>query len=131
MKQIDKKTLEKSYFRLDMTNDEYSLLVDVLNYLGADKRRLKDRIEISLDVRDSLYKKVEEIKQIESTGKVLATSKAHQVKKDKSLKKVKTAIKELELLKKTVTAYSVSKIADISFVTAKKYLDVVKNELKK
>ena len=128
MNKITKKVLEKSYFRLDMSEEEYLLLVDILNYVGADKRRLKDKVEESLDVRDSLYKKVGDIKQIENTGKVLATAKAHKVKRDKSLKRVKVAIEELELLKKTVTAYSVAKIAGISFVTAKKYLDFLKEE---
>ena len=128
MNKIVKKTLEKSYFRLDMSEEEYLLLVDILNYVGADKRRLKDKIEDCLNVRDSLYQKVENIKQIDTGKKALATDKAHQVKRDASLKKVQLAVKELELVKKTVTAYSVAKIAGISFVTAKKYLDLIKED---
>ena len=127
MNKITKKTLEKSYFRLDIDEDEYLLLVDILNYVGADKRRLKVKVEESLTVRNSLYKKIENIKQIEVGKKKEATSKAHQTKKDNSLKKVKLAIEELGLLKRTVTAYSVGKQANISFITAQKYLNVLKD----
>lgn len=127
MKIINKKDLVKSYFRLDMDKEEYDLLVDVLNYVGADKRRLQKEVLAAGAFRDSLYKKVEDIKQIEVGKKKGATNKAHQTKKDNSLKKVKLAIEELGTLKRTVTAYSVSKQANISFVTAQKYLNDLKD----
>jgi len=128
MKILNKKDLVKSYFRLDMDKEEYDLLVDVLNYVGADKRRLQKEVLNAGAFRDSLYKKVEDIKQIEVGKKKGATNKAHQTKKDNSMKKVKLAIEELGTLKRTVTAYSVSKQANISFITAQKYLNVLKED---
>ena len=128
MKKIMKKTLEKSYFRLDMDKAEYELLVSMFNYVCADKRRLSQDKELYGDTVEDLYNKLDNIKQIENTGKALATVKAHQVKRDASLKKVRVAIEQLELVKKTVTPYSVAKIAGISFVTAQKYLKVIDEE---
>jgi len=125
MEKIEKKELEKSYFRLDMDKFEYELLVDMLNYIGSDKRRLQLEIEEAVSFRDSLYQKVIDIKQIDIGKKSIATDKAHEVKRDKSLKKVRLAIEELGLLKRTITAYSVSKQANISFVTAQKYLKLL------
>ena len=128
MNVIKKKKLSKSYFRLDLDKFEYELLVDMLNYIGADKRRMKYDKEMAGSICDDLYKKVEHIKEIDKGKKAIATDKASQAKRDVSLRKVQLAIKELELIKKTVTPYSVARIAGISFVTAKKYLDVLKED---
>jgi response regulator of citrate/malate metabolism len=128
MAQLVKKKMTKSYFRLDLDKFEYEVLVDMLNYIDADKRRCSYEKENNSDAMNELYEKVRCIKEIEKGKKSFATDKAHQVKRDISLKKVNEAIKELELLKRTVTAYSVARYAGISFVTAQKYLKLFEQE---
>ncbi|RXJ88401.1 hypothetical protein CRV01_13365 [Arcobacter sp. CECT 8983] len=77
----------------------------------------------------SLYNRINEEfqKSIQSKTKkkIKATQKANKAKKDKSKKAVLNAVNILRLENKNITVYSVAKMAEISYNTAKKYKDFI------
>ena len=114
--------------RLNLTRDEYQLLIKMINNLNIkDNDFLEDgRFEGFGFCIESLIKKVQNVKQIKTTNKRVATVNANEKKISTSRKKVENAMNMLRLEGKEPTAYAVAKVADISYNTASKYLKLIK-----
>lgn len=88
-------------YRLDLTLEQYE---NIKEYLTNDVK----------------------VKKIESSNNRDKSRLAAKQKNEKrSKEKILNAINILRMENKKITAYSVSKTAEISFVTAKKYLDML------
>jgi len=114
--------------RLNLTPEEYQLLVKMLNNLNIkdDDFQEDGRFEGFGFCIESLMKKVQNVKQIKTMNKRVATTNANEKKISTSLKKVENAINLLRLEDKEPTAYAVAKVAGISYNTASKYLKLIK-----
>jgi len=110
--------------RLNLKPYEYELLVNMLNRLRLKEDDFEEdgRFEGLKEFKETLFNKIENVIQIKNSNKRIATSKANEAKINKSKEKIENAINLLRMENKQPTAYSVAKIAGISYNTAKKYL---------
>jgi len=96
--------MAKTIYRLDLTNEEFNKLRDVLD------------IEL-----------IEKFKEIEVTDKKInSMKKASSKKSELTRERFKKAVLELEEKNIELTQYNLRKYTKISYVTSKKYLDVLK-----
>jgi len=110
--------------RLNLTTTEYELLVNMLNRIRFKKGDFEEdgRFEGYKEFKEPLFNKIENVIKIKNDKKRAATLKANKAKTQMSKAKVENAINFLKLEGKKPTAYNVSKLAGISYNTAKKYL---------
>ena len=115
---------EVKHYRLDMSYEEYTLLIEMLNELQLGDRDFdtKGRFEGYQERADTLFAKVRDIKRIGHGKKHIATLEANRSKILESKKKINNAINLLRLEGRDITPYAVAKTAAISYNTAKKYL---------
>ena len=131
--EVKEKITEKNaneYYRYNISKEENETLKAGIKYLLAvlSKNRSQDSFNKIVDLKNIL----EKVKHIEvSDKKTNATSKARAVNIEKSLNKVRKAYVKLKQEGKRITIYSISKEAKISHQTAKKYIDIYKNDLVK
>ena len=96
--------MAKTIYRLDLTSEEYDKLRDVLD------------IEL-----------IEKFKEIEVTDKKInSMKKASSKKSELTRERFKKALLELEENNIELTQYNLRKYTKISYVTSKKYLDLLK-----
>jgi len=115
---------ETSVLRLNLKREEYELLIKMLNNMKLNE---DDFTEDGLfsgyqSIKDDLFTKLQNVKQIDTSSKRIATSNANTAKINKSKNLVDKAVKLLSSSNKKVTIYSVSKESGLSYNTVKKYL---------
>jgi len=107
-------------YRLDLTFDEMEKLKNLLNNLKLDK------LENALFSFNELKEIVNNPKEIrKSVKKCIAADKATEARIKQSKVKIQNAINILRMEGKEITAYQISKIGNVSFVTAQKYLNTI------
>ena len=96
--------MAKTIYRLDLTSDEFD--------------KLQDKLDIEL---------IEKFKEIEVTDKKInSMKKASSKKSELTRERFKKALLELEENNIELTQYNLRKYTKISYVTSKKYLDLLK-----
>jgi len=115
--------------RLTLEDFEYEELMRMVNYyieqseeIKRKNKRRKNKVEelyVSNDLIDKLSSPVS-IKR--SVNKGMAMMKATEARSNLTKEKVYKAIDKLKSEDKSITAYTVSKEANVSFNSAKKYL---------
>ncbi len=101
--------MNKSYFRLNLSDDEF---VDLKSNLDFNK------------VGDSLKEKIENPIEIKvSDKKIKSTINATKSKIKKVKEKIENAINILRMENKKITYYSISQTSKVSYLTVKKYLN--------
>lgn len=115
---IDDKKKTTSY-RLDLNPYEAQVLIDIL-----------ERVPVTRLEEWYIYTMFRRVKKIDKTNKIKATKKANSIKIKTSISRVIEAIEELQVKGKDITPYAVSKIAKISYNTAKKYLNEINKDNK-
>jgi len=121
---------ETSILRLNLKKEEYQLLINMINNMNYKESDFKEEgiFEKYGFCKDTLFKKLQNVKQIDTASKRIATINANQAKTNKSKKAIETAINILRLENKNITVYSVTKQAGISYNTAKKYQDFINSQ---
>lgn len=102
------------FYRLDLTEEEFFQLKECIKLQlnnGTETNKLREKIE-----------KPKEIKY--SKKKIQATKKATNERIKKVKEKIQNAINILRMEQKKITHYSVAQMAEVSFLTVKKYLDI-------
>jgi len=120
--------LLNSYYRYSVSESENRTFVEQINYLIyiLEKKGGMDATKKALDLKNIL----KNVKHIEiSQKKKSATTKARKANKEKSIIKIELAYKSLKNEGKKITIYSIAKVANVSYSTAKKYIDIYKDEL--
>lgn len=101
--------MNKSYFRINLSNDEF---MDLKNNLNFNK------------VGDSLKEKIENPIKIKiSDKKIKSTINATNSKIKKVKEKIENAINILRMENKKITHYSIAQTSKTSYSTVKKYLN--------
>lgn len=100
-------------YRLDLTETEYEIIKNILI----------THTDSGLNLKKIMKPKIIKI----SDSKRLATNNANRIKIQNSKNKVTKAIEELKNKKLAITPYQIAKISGVSFYTAKKYFNKVKN----
>ena len=96
--------MAKTIYRLDLTSEEFD--------------KLQDKLDIEL---------IEKFKEIEVTDKKInSMKKASSKKSELTRERFKKALLELEENNIELTQYNLRKYTKISYVTSKKYLDLLK-----
>jgi len=110
--------------RLNLTVDEYRLLVRMINNLKLTEEDFLEngKFEDFEYCSKTLLDKLQNVKQIENSKKRIATTKANEAKINKSKAKIENAIRILKMEGKEPTAYKIAQVANISYNTANKYL---------
>jgi len=120
--------LVDTYYRYSVSESENRTFVEQINYLiyMLEKKGGMDAMKRALDLKNIL----KNVKHIEiSKKKKNATNKARETNREKSIIKIELALKSLKKEGKKVTIYSIAKVAKVSYSTAKKYIDIYKDEL--
>jgi len=100
--------------RLTLDDNQIVALIDILSSKNDD---------ISKSILQQIDK---EIQKPKSSKKQEAIKKALTKKQEIARKKIENAINILLIENKKITIYSVSKKANVSYNTAKKYQDIIK-----
>ena len=119
-----------TYYRYSVSESENRTFVEQINYLiyMLERKGGMEATKRALDLKNIL----KNVKHIEiSKKKKNATNKARETNKEKSIIKIELAYKSLKKEGKKVTIYSIAKVANVSYSTAKKYVDIYKDELVK
>jgi len=119
-----------SYYRYSVSESENRTFVEQINYLiyMLERKGGMEATKRALDLKNIL----KNVKHIEiSKKKKNATHKARETNKEKSIIKIELAYKSLKKEGKKITIYSIAKVANVSYSTAKKYVDIYKDELVK
>jgi len=107
--------------RIELEDIEYSNLLNIIKFAQENDRCVVDKF---------LVEKIKNPKFIKrSPEKRFAVEKAREDRTKKVKEKIQNAINLLRMQNKEITAYAVAKEAGISFVTARKYLNML-NEIK-
>lgn len=120
--------LVDGYYRYSVSESENRTFVEQINYLiyMLEKKGGIEATKRALNLKNILNN----VKHIEiSKKKKNATTKARETNKETSIIKIELALKTLKKEGKKVTIYSISKVANVSYSTAKKYVDIYKDEL--
>ncbi|MCT7604576.1 hypothetical protein N5U17_10050 [Aliarcobacter butzleri] len=123
--------------RLDLSESEFEMLksyIDFEKMKEAEKRFNKNEayyksMNITESLESQLLQKINNPKKIKySFKKVVATREATEKRSQNAKEKIQNAINILRLENKKISHYSISQVAEVSFVTAKKYIsdDVLK-----
>lgn len=123
--------------RLDLSESEFEVLksyIDFEKMKEAEKKFNKDEayyksMNITESLESQLLQKINNPKKIKySLKKVVATREATEKRSQNAKEKIQNAINILRMENKKITHYSISQVAEVSFVTVKKYIsdDVLK-----
>lgn len=106
--------------RITLTKKEVEDLVCILYEIEEDNTYNKRAVEL---VHRLCHEEEQFLKSI-TNKKRTATKAANKAKSEKSRKSIEDAIDVLKIDNKKITIYAVSKTANISYSTAKKYKDL-------
>ena len=98
---------------------ELESILDVLDYEEPAAKRL-GRVEA---ITEALIEKMQDYGT--SEGRQEGIAKARTARTQKTKEKVQNAINLLRIEGKEITPYQIAKVANISYNTAKKYLDTI------
>lgn len=102
--------------RLDLTIQEYEYLQKLMN----------ETVDKNYHSFNTLNEKIQEKRIIKhSVKKSNATEIATKAREKKAKEKIENAINILRMEDKKITVYSVAKMAEVSYNTAKKYEDII------
>ena len=107
--------------RLDLTELQYLAFIDLLN-----RSNLLDLMR--QEGYGHLIVKLQSFKRIKRGNKGVAAGRAREALQQKTRKKVQEAIDALEREGKKVTAYQIAKTKKVSYNTARKYLEMMREE---
>jgi len=103
--------------RITITSEEYVLLSILLQErIESDDWINEEYVELKSNLHNQFLKS-----HAISTSKRNATKKATYAREMKAKKKIENAVNLLRIEGKKITAYTVAKRAEVSFVTARKY----------
>ena len=120
--------LLNGYYRYSVSESENRTFVEQMNYLiyMLERKGGMEATKRAIDLKNIL----KNVKHIEiSTKKKNATNKARETNREKSIIKIELALKTLKKEGKKVTIYSIAKVSNVSYSTAKKYIDIYKDEM--
>ena len=121
--------------RLDLSENEFEVLKSYIDFEKMEEAiknfdyEYYKRLNIEEPTEATLFKKLNNPKKIKySLKKVVATREATEKRSQNAREKIQNAINILRIENKKITHYSISQVAEVSFVTVKKYIsdDVLK-----
>ena len=121
--------------RLDLSESEVEVLKSYIDFEKMEEAiknfdyEYYKRLNIEEPTEATLFKKLNNPKKIKySLKKVVATREATEKRSQNAREKIQNAINILRIENKKITHYSISQVAEVSFVTVKKYIsdDVLK-----
>lgn len=121
--------------RLDLSENEFEVLKSYIDFKKMEEAiknfdyEYYKRLNIEEPTEATLLKKLNNPKKIKySLKKVVATREATEKRSQNAKEKIQNAINILRIENKKITHYSISQVAEVSFVTVKKYIsdDVLK-----
>ena len=121
--------------RLDLSESEFDCLKKYIDFEKMEEAiknfdyEYYKRLNIEEPTEATLFKKLNNPKKIKySLKKVVATREATEKRSQNAREKIQNAINILRIENKKITHYSISQVAEVSFVTVKKYIsdDVLK-----
>ena len=102
--------------RITITSEEYVLLLILLQERIESEDTTQEYAQLKSKLQTQFIKSF-----VVSTSKRNATKKATYTREMKAKKKIEKAVNLLRIEGKKITAYTVAKRAEVSFVTARKY----------
>ena len=121
--------------RLDLSESEFDCLKKYIDFEKMEEAAKNfdyeyyKKLNIQESIEASLLKKLNNPKEIKySLKKIVATREATESRTKAAKEKIQNAINILRMENKKITHYSISQVAEVSFVTVKKYIsdDVLK-----
>ena len=101
--------------KIELTMEELTFLIANLKTIDTNDKELV--------LVNELYEKLVNVKpHFVSVRKQRATERATEIRSDRAREKINNAINLLHLENKTITHYSISKTAGVSFNTVKKHI---------